>query len=172
MRPTVQGKARGWTESAKIARRERIAQQRASGHVARGKDPDTLPGRRRGASTHDGGRRNPDAQMLMLVQYRAGLRISEAVALSAKDFQDDYLTVREGKGKKSRTVPVHPELAAALQSHVRYRGRGRLVTANYTTAWRWYNEAAEAVGLEEVGTHTLRQSAARHWSSRGCQSRL
>lgn len=32
---------------------------------------------------------NPDAQMLMLVQYRAGLRISEAVALSAKDFQDD-----------------------------------------------------------------------------------
>ena len=59
------------------------------------------------------------ARLMMLIQWRAGLRISEALALEARDLQLDTdrptLRVRRGKGERTRVVPVHPELEAALR---------------------------------------------------------
>ena len=53
-----------------------------------------------------------NARLLFLVQWRAGLRISEALALEAIDLNLDgdnpTLRVTEGKGGRSRVVPVHP----------------------------------------------------------------
>ena len=55
----------------------------------------------------------------MLTQWRAGLRVSEALALDVSDLSLDSdlptIRVRSGKGSRSRVVPVHPELAAAFQ---------------------------------------------------------
>ncbi len=116
-----------------------------------------------------------DARLLMYLQWRAGLRISEALAVTAVDFSLDTdrptLRVRHGKGAKDRVVPVHPELA----SEVRYflihhrKGKGPLVTVHPSTAWRWVQsavKAAEAQGRltpgRRVSTHTLRHSYARH----------
>ncbi len=59
---------------------------------------------------------NAQAEVLMLTQWRAGLRISEALGLEVGDldFADDgdnvTLRVRRGKGNKPRFVPLHPEL--------------------------------------------------------------
>lgn len=119
----------------------------------------------------------PDHRLLILLQWRAGLRVSEAIALTVADLTLDgdtpTLRVRLGKGKKPRVVPVHPELAAALRLHIPYvrdREGGRLIVANRSTAWRWVKQAcvrATAMGQlapgRRVGTHTLRHSAARHW---------
>ena len=53
-----------------------------------------------------------DCRILMLIQWRAGLRVSEALALEARDLQLDTdrptLRVRRGKGQRTRIVPVHP----------------------------------------------------------------
>ena len=61
---------------------------------------------------------NPRARLIMLEQWRAGLRVSEALALEARDLHLDSdrptLVVRQGKGRKPRVVPVHPELQTAL----------------------------------------------------------
>ena len=118
---------------------------------------------------------SPKAKLLMLQQWRAGLRVSEALDLEVRDLSLDTasptLRVRSGKGGKSRLVPVHPELHGALSSALAYGdiSQGRIVEAHPATAWRWVKAAvkrAEELGAispgKRVSTHTLRHSYARH----------
>ena len=121
------------------------------------------------------------ARLLILLQWRAGLRVSEALALQMGDLSLEgdrpTLRVRRGKGNKQRVVPVHPELRAALNTLIGYVGgkkAGCLLPNHRTTAWTWVRKSmARAVenGLlapgRQVGTHTLRHSAARHWLASG-----
>lgn len=64
------------------------------------------------------------ARLIMLTQWRAGLRVSEALDLEVSDlnFDSDNPTVRvrQGKGGKARFVPLHPELAAAFRNFLDY----------------------------------------------------
>lgn len=119
-------------------------------------------------------------KLLILVQFRAGLRISEAIDLERKDFDltSDYptLRVRRGKGNKARLVPLHPELRAALQVAISYGSRDALFPITRFTGLRWVKAAyieASKRGLimpgKKLGTHTFRHSAARHWLANGIQ---
>ena len=81
------------------------------------------------------------------------------------------LRVRKGNGGKARAVPVYPELQTALIAVLNYAdfGRGRIVNASRSTAWRWVQSAvfrAEVYGTLppglRIGTHTFRHSYARH----------
>jgi integrase len=116
----------------------------------------------------------------MLTQWRAGLRVSEALALEVTDLNFGHnnptVRVRRGKGNRARFVPMHPELAAAFKNFLDYSNakRGRIFSACRSTAWRWTKDAlVKAVELNQippgriVGTHTLRHSAARHWLASG-----
>ena len=84
---------------------------------------------------------NPRAKLLIPLQWRAGLRMSESLALepgdSSLDADRPTLRVRSGKGGKARVDPVHPELQAALIAVLKYAdvGRGRIVNASRSTAW-------------------------------------
>ena len=88
---------------------------------------------------------NPMARLTMLEQWRAGLRVSESLALEARDLHLDpdrpTLVVRQGKGRKGQVVPVHPELQTALTA---------------TTSFGTVDQG------RSVGTYTLRHSYARH----------
>jgi len=59
-----------------------------------------------------------DAAVLALL-YGAGLRVSEALGLSAKDFAEgaDAITVT-GKGNKTRMVPLLPQVATLIADYV------------------------------------------------------
>lgn len=118
---------------------------------------------------------SPQARLLILLQWRSGLRISEALALDPADLSLESdrptLRVRRGKGAKPRVVPVHPELAAAFSSALAFGtvGPGPIVQASRSTAWRWVQQAAKRAAelgawspKRRVGTHTLRHSYARH----------
>lgn len=56
-----------------------------------------------------------------------GLRLSEACHLTPGDvdLSDGVLTVREGKFRKSRLVPLHPTTTQALTSYVAHRNASR-----------------------------------------------
>ena len=123
---------------------------------------------------------HPKAALLMLMQWRAGLRVSEALAVEVShlklDSERPTLTVRQAKGGRTRVVPVHDELSSALSNAIAYgqARRGRLIQVTRSTAWRWVKDAVDrAVDLgaisagRKVGIHTLRHSAARHWLSSG-----
>lgn len=116
----------------------------------------------------------------MMLQWRAGLRISEALNLELMDLHLDVepavLRVRKGKGGKDRLVPLHGELRTIASNQIRYTRKksGKLVVAHRSTAWRWYEKSLKKLKEEggisagqEIGTHTLRHSAARHWLMNG-----
>ncbi len=71
---------------------------------------------------------NPQARLLTLEKWRAGLRVAEALALEPRDLRLDTdrptVRIREGKGQKSREVPVHPELQAAIIAATSYGAVG------------------------------------------------
>ena len=160
-------------------RKQQVAQRRGSGNVAqRSTLPEYLEPPEVEALIHAAP--HGQARLIMLEQWRAGLRVSEAVALEVADLQLDgdrpTLRVRQGKGRKDRIVPVHPELAAAFRQVIDFANvrRGPLVSTTRSTAWRWViaglaraQERGTIPAGRWVGTHTLRHSAARHWLAEG-----
>ena len=122
-----------------------------------------------------------DAQLLMLVQWRAGLRVSEALALETRDLSLDgdqpTIRVRLGKGRRQRLVPVHAELHNELNAwrrHGRPKADAKLFGVTRRTASRWVERARDkaiAAGDlpygKHVSTHTLRHSFARHMLANG-----
>lgn len=121
------------------------------------------------------------SRLAMLMQWRGGLRVSEACAVQPRDVHLDAnppeLVVRQGKGSRDRVVPLHAELANALAAAMGYsraRAGDALVGVSRVHAWRRYKVAlGRAVEMgaipagKPVGTHTLRHSAARHWLRSG-----
>ena len=118
--------------------------------------------------------------LLFQIQWRAGLRVSEALALEVVHLSMlgayPTLLVAAGKGGRPRQVPVHPELKGDLTYYMRHIvRRGRLFAGLHrTTAYRRLKKAyAEASGRgliasgRQVSNHTLRHSAARHWLASG-----
>lgn len=154
-------------------RRDNLPARRAHRHLPEYLEKAEVDGLLRAAHS-------PQAALLMLIQWRAGLRISEALNLEPADLTLDAihptLTVRQGKGHRPRIVPVHAELCAAFRTALAYGGRrpGSIINVNRKTAWRWVKRAqrvATQAGLiqpgKRLGTHTLRHSAARHWLANG-----
>ena len=130
------------------------------------------------------------AANFMLTMWRAGLRVSEAVNLEARDlrFKTDrpQVHIRNAKGHKERYVPAHPELLRTLTEHCQYiraKGKNPLFIversgqqASRQTGYEWVTRAlARAVRDRAlpIGTvvspHTFRHSAARHWLAQGVQ---
>jgi integrase len=50
-----------------------------------------------------------------------GMRVSEAIGLDQGDVTADGLVIRETKFRKSRLVPLHPSVRAALEGYIRRR---------------------------------------------------
>lgn len=119
---------------------------------------------------------NPLARLGMMLQWRAGLRVSEAIAITPNDVElkvYSELKVRQGKGSKDRIVPVHHQLARLLEVHMWGSPHSKntpIIDVTRQTLARWYREAlADAVKAgvlpesRRITTHTFRHSAARHW---------
>ena len=163
----------------KQTQKQRVSLQRASGFVSRRQ---SLPEYLEAPEIEALIQLTPHAQarLLFLVGWRAGLRISEVLALELADVDLDgnnpALRIRRAKGGKSRLVPLHPELGAAFRNFIAFSTvkRGPIFNASRSTAWRWLKQSlARAAELNQVrpglriGTHTLRHSAARHWLASG-----
>jgi len=65
-------------------------------------------------------RRIPNFRLLFRLLYGAGLRLGEALRLAIGDMNRNsgVLTIRQGKNRKDRIVPLAPGLAARVVEHV------------------------------------------------------
>lgn len=123
---------------------------------------------------------------LVELMYAAGLRVSEAVALTTGDLDMDRGRVRcHGKGSKERQVPVG---RGALEWLARYLGGARAGLAGGTATgrlfvrpgggpltrqevWRRLKARAALAGIRDVSPHTLRHSFATHLMEGGADIR-
>lgn len=111
---------------------------------------------------------------LINVMARAGLRVSEALALKVGDIElgprSGKLLVREGKGLKSRTLALSSETRDTLKAYLQVRPEvnGDLLFLSRThraldprDVQRMVSEAARRAGIKfTVTPHTLRHSFA------------
>ena len=110
--------------------------------------------------------------LLFVFGINVGLRISDIINLKVEDVMDytgeikKHLEVREEKTKKIKRFKINPMLAEELYQYVRnlnmtdYIFQSRNGNNSHITRERAYtilNNAAINIGLQNIGTHTLRR---------------
>ena len=126
----------------------------------------------------------PRYRVLLTTIYSAGLRISEALALRARDIDSSRMLIRiwQGKGKKDRYVPLSPILLELLREHWRRERlidllfpavRDRSRSMDPATAQKYVARAAARAGLPKTVTaRTLRHCYATHLIEKGTSTRV
>ena len=110
--------------------------------------------------------------------YAAGLRVSEAVMLTARDIDSArmVITIRQAKGRKDRYVMLSEQLLGILRAywkhthpqHFLFPGPDPTRPLTTRSLQRACSEAVAAAGLDKVVTvHTLRHSFATHLLEQG-----
>jgi integrase/recombinase XerD len=114
--------------------------------------------------------------LLIKTLFMTGARVSELASIRVEDFLFDELMILidKGKGGKSRYVPILPELAQELRTHLGERRRGYLFESNrdgrYSTRriQQIVKEAAAKAGImKRVHPHLLRHTVATTLLERG-----
>jgi site-specific recombinase XerD len=114
---------------------------------------------------------------ILLTFLKSGIRESELADLQIDDvdFVHDTLRVREGKGKKERTIPLMPELKRALRRYLADRDQQDNIVDDETLflarngtslnpssirklVKKYYTKA----GVRKSGVHTLRHTFSAH----------
>src|SRR5215217_3635249 len=107
--------------------------------------------------------------LLIKTLFQTGARVSEFANIKVEHFFFDELMILidRGKGGKSRYVPILPELAQELRTHLGDRGTGYLFETNRTTCYSprriqyIVKETAEQAQItKRVYPHLLRHSVA------------
>ena len=114
---------------------------------------------------------------ILMTFLKSGIRESELTALQLDDvdFFNNELVVREGKGKKDRTIPLMPELKNALQRYVGERELQEKIvdvetlflarngtTLNPSSIRKLVSKYYEKAGVRKSGVHTLRHTFSAH----------
>jgi integrase/recombinase XerD len=108
--------------------------------------------------------------------FHTGARVSEFVNLKAEDvfFDEQMILMAKAKGGKSRYVPMLPELAQELRTHLGQRTMGYLFETNRAARYsprriqQIIKETAEQAQLtKRVYPHLLRHSVATTLLERG-----
>src|SRR2546428_4458310 len=114
--------------------------------------------------------------LLIKTLFQTGARVSEFVNVKVEEFflDEAMILITKGKGGKSRYVPILPELAQELRTHLGQRTVGYLFETNRATRyspWRIQyivKETAEQAQItKRVYPHLLRHSVATTLLERG-----
>ncbi|MCQ9211646.1 MULTISPECIES: site-specific integrase [unclassified Streptococcus] len=110
--------------------------------------------------------------MLFMVGINSGFRISDIVKLKVKDVQGWHFKIKEQKtGKTIRRKmprPLKNELARYIEGkplhHYLFQSRkGKNQPITRQAAYLIIKTAAEDLGIENVGTHTMRKTFGYHY---------
>lgn len=121
---------------------------------------------------------DPKMRTLFITIYAAGLRVSEAVKLTARDIDSArmVLAIRQTKGRKDRYVMLSEQLLGILRAywkqahleHLLFPGPDPSRPITTRSVERACRKAAEDAGLDKsITVHTLRHSFATHLLEQG-----
>lgn len=109
--------------------------------------------------------------MLFVFGINLGLRISDIIKLKVKDVQGNYIQTREMKTGKILKRKMNRYLREEVQEYVKEmnpqdylfksrKGKNRHITRE--AAYYILKAAAEDIGIDNVGTHTMRKTFGYH----------
>lgn len=115
--------------------------------------------------------------LLFYTGINTGLRISDIIKLKYDDIRDEYnnmkshISIIEKKTKKSKKFPICNGLYNELEKYTRnlkpgeylfksQKGNNRPITTSQ--AYRIIVNAGAKIGLDEIGTHTMRKTFGYH----------
>lgn len=111
--------------------------------------------------------------IMFLLGIYSGLRISDILKLKIKDVRGKkYISVREKKTGKQKDIEINPILRKALDAYIDGRDPDDYLIKsrqNYnrpitrSMAYKVLRRAADRLGIECVGTHTLRKTFGYHF---------
>ena len=114
---------------------------------------------------------------IMMTFLQTGIRLSELVNLRVEDvdFEHRILTVRQGKGKKDRQIPLVDEAVKALRNYLRYRNTELILddeifflarngtSLNVSSVKYLVAKYVKKAGIrKKVSVHTLRHTFGAH----------
>ncbi|HSX81960.1 MAG TPA: tyrosine-type recombinase/integrase [Candidatus Saccharimonadia bacterium] len=114
--------------------------------------------------------------LLIKTLFQTGARVSEFVNIKVEDvfFEEQMILITKAKGGKSRYVPILPELAQELRTHLGQRTMGYLFETNRATCYSprriqqiVKETATQAEITKHVYPHLLRHSVATTLLERG-----
>lgn len=124
---------------------------------------------------------NRKHKLMLALAYGSGLRVSELVALRARDldFEEGLIRVRLGKGAKDRITILPESLMEDLACYVAGRGRDDYVFSSERggkfssrTPQKVFERAAAEAGIvKDASFHSLRHSFATHLIEEGVNLR-
>ena len=100
-------------------------------------------------------------QLMVLLDWRSGLRRAELANLLVRDVHGDAVIVRAGKNKKDRMVPLPHNVAARLHEFIKNkRPDERVLGLTPESLGMKIKQFAVKAGLNNIHTHTLRHKFA------------
>lgn len=106
--------------------------------------------------------------MLFEMGIYTGLRISDILKFKVRDVKgQSEIYIQEQKTSKPKIIPYNDELLNDLKLYIKNMDdddylfssrKGNNVPISRVQAYRILNAAASKVGLEEIGTHTMRKT--------------
>ena len=126
----------------------------------------------------------PRMRTIFITIYAAGLRVSEVVALTARDINSARMVIhiRQGKGQKDRYVMLSEQLLTILRNYWRrarppeaclFPGQDHVRPITARSVQRACREAVDIARLDKsVTVHTLRHSFATHLLEQGVDIRV
>jgi integrase len=119
--------------------------------------------------------------LLFVMGINSALRITDLLSLTIGDVVDRHgeprkeIKLKTGKGGRMRTFPIGESVSKALVAYlgerrdldpeaplfISQKGKGSKALGRHR-AWYILREAGESIGLERLGTHTLRKTFGYH----------
>lgn len=110
--------------------------------------------------------------LLFTIGINSGLHLCDLLTLRVGDLKGkNRVTIKEEKTGKEKNFAVHNQLRDAIFEYVKYMDDDDYVFPSQRTGkpikrirvYRILNEAAKQVGLNDIGTHTLRKTYGYHY---------
>lgn len=106
--------------------------------------------------------------MFFVIGVNTGFRISDILKLKVSHVKgQSHITIREKKTNKEKKALINDMLRAEINRYIQEMGEDKYLFQSQkgvnkpitrVQAYRILNEAAEEIGLAEIGTHTIRKT--------------
>ncbi len=114
--------------------------------------------------------------LLFLLGINTGLRVSDLLSLKVKDVKGkDFVQIREKKTNKIKRFPLPQGIKKFLEEYVENQPLNRYLfksrkeynkPISRIQAYRIISEACNVIGIDNVGTHSLRKTFGYHFYKR------